>query len=167
MTQEHRLPPVPHNPDLPEGPPTLFLDIDGVLHSDDDAAWVDGGPPVGNIFRWNLRFVHAMEEFPDVQVVLHSTWRLLWNTDKELFSYLPESLNALIQGRTTGRAANGRWESIWDYCLTHNIKRFVILDDMKKSFPHDLEQLVWCKPDKGVSKESTMNLLKKKLREII
>lgn len=159
--------PVPFNDSLPEGPPTLFLDIDGVLHSDNDAFFdTDQVTPVGNIFRWNLRFVELMKEFPNVQVVLHSTWRLLWETDAKLLSFLPESLVELLQGRTTGKIYEGRWESVQRYIVTHNIKKYVVVDDMRNSFPYMMGELVWCKPDKGLSDEATFQLLRTKLEGI-
>lgn len=166
MHRQYKILPIPFRTDEPEGPPTLFLDLDGVLHPDNVAGFQKVGPPSGNTFCWNLRFVEMMKMFPTVQVVLHSTWRLLWDTDEELFSYLPASLNELLQGRTTGRVCNGRWESIYDYCYIHNIKKYVIVDDMRNAFPYELEELVWCKPDKGISDSATMYKLINHLKGI-
>jgi HAD domain in Swiss Army Knife RNA repair proteins len=145
--------------------PTLFLDIDGVLHSDSDAWFTDNNGVGGNVFRWLLRFLDLMEKFPNVQVVLHSSWRYCWKTDSELFQNVPESLVKLIVA-TTGREIIGRWESIQAYIKKHNIVKFVVLDDMRYEFPWDLEQLVWCKPTKGISDPDTFNKLATKLEEI-
>lgn len=146
--------------------PTLFLDIDGVLHPTNAPYLTKDGKVKGeHLFRWLPKLQEALAQFPDVQVVLHSTWRYCWDTDEEVRKNLPPELDAIIVA-TTGREVMGRYESILTYIQAHNIEKYVIVDDDGSAFPYGLKELVHCMPSQGLSRQNTYNKLIKKLGEI-
>lgn len=145
--------------------PTLFLDIDGVLHPA-DAPWLDNGKPAGkDLFRWLPKLLKALSFHPNTQIVLHSTWRYIWATDEELRSYLPKELSDLIVA-TTGREIKDRYASIVAYKEKHGITDYVILDDDGNAFPYRSLDVVYCKPSQGLSNQTTYGKLINKLRDI-
>ena len=69
----------------------LFLDIDGVLHPNGTVTLgPNGGISTNRAFRWLRYLDEVLQDFPDTELVLHSSWRLLWETDLELKANLPE-----------------------------------------------------------------------------
>ena len=54
----------------------LFLDFDGVLHP--DAVFLEKRRPVlradGNLFMWVPHLISAIEPYPEVQIVLSTSW---------------------------------------------------------------------------------------------
>lgn len=146
--------------------PTLFLDIDGPLHPTNAPYLTQNGGMAGEgLFRWLPKLQEALSQFPDVQVVLHSSWRYCWDTDEEVRKNLPPELNAIIVA-TTGREEIRRYESILAYIQAHNIEKYVIVDDDSNAFPYGLKELVNCMPSQGLSRQNTYNKLIKKLGEI-
>jgi hypothetical protein len=146
--------------------PTLFLDIDGVLHPQDAASLSAENKVYGErLFRWLPKLFEALEPHPEVQVVLHSTWRYIWETDEELRSQIPPELSAIIVA-TTGRDIMGRYDSIEDYCETNNITKFVIVDDDGGAFPYGLPNMVYCMSTQGLSRQNTFRTLQNKLKEM-
>jgi hypothetical protein len=146
--------------------PTLFLDIDGVLHPLSTANLDLNNKVYGErLFRWLPKLKEALEPHPEIQVVLHSTWRYIWETDEELRSQIPGELSAMIVA-TTGREIIDRHGSIVDYCEKNNITKFVIVDDDGNAFPYRLPNMVYCMSTQGLSRQSTFMTLQKKLKEI-
>lgn len=146
--------------------PTLFLDIDGVLHPLSTANLDNNNHVYGEkLFRWLPKLKEALEPHPEVQVVLHSTWRYIWETDEELRSQIPDELSAMIVA-TTGREIIDRHGSIVDYCEKHNITKFVIVDDDGNAFPYGLPNMVYCMSTQGLSRQNTFKVLQRKLKEI-
>jgi len=70
----------------------LFLDYDGVLHPDPclDAR---------RLFEHAPRLAQALAPYPEVGVVLSTSWRTM-KTDAELLGPLPEMLRQRVLGRT-------------------------------------------------------------------
>ena len=146
--------------------PTFFLDIDGVLHpTNAPYLTMDGAVRGEGLFRWLPKLQEALAKFPDVQVVLHSSWRFCWDTDEEVRSHLPPELNAMIVA-TTGREVMGRYESIQEYVKVHNIEKYVIVDDDGNAFPYGVKELVNCMSTQGLSRQNTYTKLITKLGEI-
>lgn len=96
----------------------LFLDFDGVLHSDQvflepcnpDEVSVDDRRFVTkhnrlvtgkNLFEHCDRLVAALEPFPNVQIVISSTWREHFDLDA-LKAFLPSALAERVVGVTPG-----------------------------------------------------------------
>lgn len=155
------------NPLITPETPILFLDIDGVLHPY-DAWWMEqkgyGEPTVvcgEGLFRWNKKLFDLLDEFPDVKVVLHSSWRYLPAT----YNAIPEELKSKLVD-TTCPAIYGRYHSIVEYVKRHGITKCVILDDAGDEFPYGLTELVPCMKTQGISRMNTYNKLRDKLAEI-
>jgi hypothetical protein len=79
----------------------LFLDYDGVLHP--DAAYYMKGQPVlqasGELFMWAPILVELLQPYPDLQIVLSTSWvRVLrFNRARD---YLPAELKKRVIGGT-------------------------------------------------------------------
>lgn len=146
--------------------PTLFLDIDGPLHPTNVPFLGQDNKPYGEkLFRWVPKLLEALAQFPNTQVILHSSWRYCWDTDEELRSYLPKELNDLIVA-TTGREVIDRYGSILAYAAKHSITKYVIVDDDSSAFPYGCKELVHCMPSQGLSRQTTYGKLLTKLGEI-
>ncbi len=144
----------------------LFLDIDGVLHPNGTVNLLADGSVSGpGAFRWIDRFENRMQEHPDVSVVVHSTWRLLWETDQELKTQFPAILAKRIIG-VTPRDVMGRFASIQAYCSSHKVQRYVILDDEPAAFPAGLPELVVGDAALGISESCTGAALSRALARL-
>ena len=133
----------------------LFLDIDGVLHPNCTVA-VEPSGSISAIgaFRWLRSLDEVLQDFPDVELVLHSSWRLVWETDIELKENLPESLASKIRG-VTPRTVMSRYASIEAYCTEHAVTQVCIIDDESAAFPAGLTGLVVCDQAQGISSPET------------
>jgi HAD domain in Swiss Army Knife RNA repair proteins len=144
----------------------LFLDIDGVLHPNGTVTLEpDGSISAVGAFRWLQSFDAVLQDFPDTEVVLHSSWHLLWETDIELKSNLPKSLAERIRG-TTPRTVLSRYASIEAYCAEHGVTQFCIIDDERATFPAGLSGLVVCDQVLGISSPQTQAELRAALAEL-
>jgi len=140
----------------------LFLDFDGVLHPEPCYR-------SDQLFCRLPIFESVMKGFPEVEIVISSTWR---ETDdiEQLRSYLPASLSRRIVGVTPVwrslsdaidlgymyprqieieawlRAANRAWEP------------WIALDDRPYWFRPFLKNLVVCKPNVGLDEDAALRL---------
>jgi hypothetical protein len=88
-------------------PAVLFIDIDGVLHpSGAIIVGVDGKVYGDKAFCWLEPLVNLLEEWLDLDVVVHSTWRFHWETDAELKARLPAALARRVVCATPKAAQN-------------------------------------------------------------
>ena len=126
----------------------IFLDFDGVLH-DVDAGSIEyeNGSMVITGTRL-FQHVGVLEQlilpFPDVQLVIHSSWRNHY-TLHELYARFPASLRNRIRGMT--QPGTLRYAGILDYAEEHGISDYLILDDAPGEFCYssDLpDELVIC-----------------------
>jgi hypothetical protein len=148
------------------GRKVLFLDIDGVLHPNGCVHLTsDGTLYKNNAFVYWPVLKEALEEFPDVDIVIHSTWRLLWESDDDLFRHLPVSLTAVVVG-VTPRSCSARFGSIQSYCAKHKILSYVILDDEQDAFPSGLSELVVVPNILGLKDVECLENLKAHLRAL-
>jgi hypothetical protein len=131
----------------------LFADFDGVMHPAGAVSWENGALSAVSPFRWWPELRDALRPLPyHVNLVVHSTWRLMWEKNEELFAVLPADM-ALRVVDTTPREVSGRQQSIEAYCKLHGITQFVVLDDEPQAFSEGWSPLVVCDPNKGVSDE--------------
>jgi hypothetical protein len=143
--------------------PFLFLDFDGVLHPDDAAYLDNDSKPEGLLlFRWAPVLMEILSKFPDVKVVISSSWRFMWEYE-ELLSFIPEDLRSRIVGITNPNL--NRYPAIADYVEKHEIKNYVILDDMPLEFPRVCKELIICKPTKGVNNPLVIKKLEERFGE--
>lgn len=142
----------------------LFLDIDGVLHPNGAVTLEpDGSISAVGAFRCLQSLDAVLLDFPDTEVVLHSSLRLLWEMDVELKANLPESLANGISG-TTPRTVMSRYASIEAYCTEHGVTKFCVIEDERAAFPDRLADLVVC-DQAGISSPQTQAELSTTLAE--
>lgn len=110
----------------------IFLDVDGVLNSNDTE----------DIFRGfiglNYSGIKLLKEIVDAtgaEIVLVSTWKLSWNKDgsrpNSLGAYLDERLaeEGLSIMDKTGGSMNDRGHGIIDWLSEHPTDSWIVLDD--------------------------------------
>jgi hypothetical protein len=134
----------------PSGRRVLFLDFDGVLHPGPPPLGPGGDQPtiVTKHFGWLPTLLRTLTPFPDVKVVVHSTWRLCYD-ESELWEILSE-----LGGRYLGATPAGeRYASILQWLEANpDVTSYRILDDEPDEFPQPLpEQLIVCDPTQGVT----------------
>lgn len=120
----------------------LFLDIDGVLNSDQSShfywrtmhgrkCFMNGFAELCPIACSNLNFL--LERCPELSVVISSTWRIfhdLPELEKGLSEKVPSIVGRII-GRTPRLIHSRRGEEIhhWLTANGHLDKKFVVIDD--------------------------------------
>lgn len=114
----------------------LFLDFDGVLHP---YPLRIGGP---YLFHQVPRLQEILKEFPEVGVVVHSSWRTVPQYEGD--DGIPEFLRIgdAYLGITNPDILS-RWESIADW-LRNDGRPHVILDDFGGSFPTEARPNLIC-----------------------
>ena len=143
---------------------TLFLDYDGVLHSDDvyrnksGIALKSGG----TLFEHAHILAVAIEPHPEVNIVLSTSWvrELGFERAKK---YLPPSLQSRVTGATyhssfelddglqTPWVLLNRYEQIARHVLKHNIKDWLAVDNDNEAWPSALNhRLVHTDDDLGL-----------------
>lgn len=135
----------------------LFLDIDGCVHSGEDADepteyWV-----------WLPLLVDLLEPHPDVVIVVHSSWRFERTLDE-----LRGLLGALGPRVIDATPRAPRWESIqrWLAESGRAVSSWRVLDDTPAQFPSPMPpQLIVCDPARGVSDPKVQAALRAWLAE--
>lgn len=138
----------------------LFLDIDGVLHG------------LGRPIFENLQRLEAvLREFPQVDVVISSSWRETypWDVITEFFD---EDIRHQIVGMTPVIPTKWppysrcvRFEEIQEFlALQIPVQPWFVLDDDPLLFPSDCPELILCDPAAGFD-EKTADLLRSRLNE--
>lgn len=121
----------------------LFIDFDGVLHPSEQA---DASRLTH--FCWLSVLVDALRSHSDVRIVVHSTWRYMYDDD-ELRMLLGPLGNQVV-----GSTGHGpRFESIRGWLYANKAcKSYRILDDDATDFPvPPPDELVLCNPSTGVA----------------
>lgn len=144
----------------------LFLDIDGVLHPDDVASFTqDRTAPTGvNLFRWAPILVELLNKYPEVKIVVSSTWRCLFPYTI-LMDLLPLGIKERVIDVTEPKLYD-RWDAIKEYIVRHKLNKYIIIDDDYKAFPYRCPELVRCYPNVGLSKKQTLDNLTQHLDRI-
>lgn len=134
----------------------LFLDFDNVLHTFGDI-WMRMGhscmefTPKATAFKWVPDLMEILRDFPDVHVVIHSTWRVSKDVDEIkliLFQFGHPDLADRILA-TTG-PFGGRYSSIQKFIEEFGIAEYVIVDDDRDELPDD-GTVVFVPPARGIS----------------
>ncbi len=147
---------------------TLFVDFDGVMHPLGTARWDGAAFSAPGAFVWwpaLEALLKRVETEVDLQVelVVHSTWRLMWETDHELRQLLPDSLARRMRS-CTPRDVMARQASIEAYCARQGIDRFAVLDDEPQAFSAQWPSLVACSATRGVADSAVLAQLESLLR---
>ncbi len=125
----------------------IFLDVDGVLNQ--LQPWYIDNTCIKNLGQL-CRKLHT------TKIVLTSSWRKGWNRDitkcTPQIMTLTKYLNAeglSIIGRT--RDLGDRLVEVLDYCESHNIKRYLILDDDRTEFSRNAKNLYITNSETGLT----------------
>lgn len=135
----------------------LFLDIDGVLNSEQSAIyWNRQGKDNGGLSRGNTYYCpiavsnlqSILEEIPDLKIVVSSTWRLgetVESMQELLFKSAGIEKHRVIGLTPALPGERGDEIQNWLDNSSPSVERFVIVDDnsdMGKLLPH-LQQTSW------------------------
>lgn len=160
----------------------LFLDFDGVLHP--DAAFLVKGRPTfkaeGELFMWAPLLIKTLSDFPEVQIVLSTSWarELSFNRARR---WLTTELRARVVGSTWHCAMSFKREAFrslatwWDEATRYQqIKRYAgragltdwvaIADQPEGWGVADLDKLVHTHSETGLSDPVALALLAARLK---
>ena len=138
----------------------LFLDFDGTTHP--------YGCKIFKEFSCLPRIERVLREFPHVQVVISSWWRVSDNLD-QLRSYFSLDIKDRVIGSTPVIETHSnvildpvpRHHEILQWIFENKYTGpWVALDDDWRGFPDDCKELIKCFPDVGVDAE-----IEEKLRQ--
>lgn len=143
---------------------TLFYDIDGCFHPHGTAKFSTDNKvhraPDDGLFVWAELMAPLLAEFPQLQLVCHSTWRNLY-TLEELKEQLPEVLASRTVATT--KPYMDRHKSITEFAENAGLTYYIMLDDDPWAFPIKITGLVLVPSETGVATPGAME----KLREAI
>lgn len=159
----------------------LFLDFDGVLHP--DAAFLVKGRPTlkttGKLFMWAPLLIDVLADFPDVEIVLSTSWARELSFSRARH-WLPDELRGRVIGATWHSAMSFKREGFrslatwWDEANRYQqIKRYagragltdwVAIDDQSEGWgADDLDKLVHTHCETGLSDSRVLALLAARL----
>lgn len=159
----------------------LFLDFDGVLHP--DAAFLVKGRPTlkseGELFMWAPLLVDVLADFPEVQIVLSTSWARELSFSRAR-RWLPDSLRARVIGSTWHSSmafqADGfrlaqtwwdtatRYQQIKRYADRAGLADWVAVDDQPEGWgADDRGKLVHTCGDTGLSDSGVLAVLAARL----
>jgi hypothetical protein len=163
---------------MPSTPKILYLDFDGVLHP--DAVYLVKGQPVLkrdglSLFEWAPLLESVLGEFPDVSIVLSTSW-----VRAKGFSYARDWLTPALAARVIGATWHSQMSNDFednqrfDFGTRHQqirldahrrgLKRWVAIDDDTRAWPEkDLPWLVVCDSDLGLAEPGKLDDLRAKL----
>lgn len=137
----------------------IFLDFDGVLHPAADKAAPGASAlflEVGH-FGWLPYLERVLAPHPDVQLVVHSSWRETFR-----LAELEDMLADVGEHRVDVTPPGERYESILSWLQKRPGACYLILDDDAREFPVPAPaELVLCSPAKGVSEEEVLLRLRR------
>jgi hypothetical protein len=125
----------------------LFLDFDGVLHPLDKIEVLH--PHLW--FCWAPLLVELLQPWPDVDIVVHSSWRTEFN-DTELRQLLGE-LAPRVVGSTSALPKAEGIAAILN-ATRPKVKAHVVLDDDASLAAHPGLNVILCDPRQGISSEA-------------
>lgn len=160
----------------------LFLDYDGVLHPQD--VYLERGRPVlrrtGELFMWAPILVDIVSPYPDLSIVLSTSWvrQLRFDRTKR---YLPEELRARVIGATWHSAMGrhpeaahrieswfvkaSRFEQIAHYVARSNSADWLAIDDDDYGWREsERHRLIRTDPNGGLSEHAAQQDLQIKLK---
>jgi hypothetical protein len=130
----------------------LFLDFDGVVHPQ------DGTNHPGGWFRWLPLLANLLAPWPDVKIVVHSSWRYEY-TDAEL-----RELLGPLSARFAGSAPRGPREQAIESVLQANkslVTAHLVLDDDAREFTAGRVNLVVCDALRGLTQRRTQDYVQR------
>lgn len=162
----------------PTSNPLLYLDFDGVLHSDEvfmdfkRRIYIKGS---GKLFEHCDKLIETLESHPDVKIVLSTTWVRVKGYGRAL-KRLPQPLQERVIGATWHSYFKGdtemtnwwenstRFQQIQRDVRLRKASQWLALDDDTEGWPESMEShLVACESEYGLSKPEVQNNLVLKL----
>lgn len=156
----------------------LFLDFDGVLHP--DAVYLTSRGielrAEGELFMWAPLLVEVLANYPDLQIVLSTSWARNLGFHRAR-SVLPAELQSRVIGATWHSAMSRGWPDFipWDVQTRHEqiqayLSRltapasWIAIDDDDRGWADaDRERLILTDPDHGLSDPAVAAELNHKL----
>ena len=140
----------------------LFLDFDGVLHP--------VGCPHDEHFCQRPRFESVMRQFPEVRIVISSSWRRIYKSDW-LRSRFSRDIAERIIGTTqlwVPDEPQNRYQEILAFVAKNRLQdtSWLALDDAVEDFPADFPNLIPCDGWLGLTEE-TVVLLESRLAGLV
>jgi len=166
----------------------LFLDYDGVLHP--DAAYLVRGKPVlraeGELFMWASILEDALAPYPQIQIVLSTSWVRVLKNFARTKAYLPPLLRARVIGATwhsamaRGYEGTHRVDSSWFTEMSRygqiarhlsragpRAESWLAIDDDSEGWPAALrDHLIETNGASGLSSESVQIMLRERLKKM-
>lgn len=153
----------------------LYLDYDGVLHH--DAVYrtpklgihIDARVAPGrSLFEWTEFLIHAISPYPDVSIVLSTSWVRVLGFSRAL-SYLPPELSSRVIGATYHRRAHkadslreggvlvpSRGVEVLRDVKRRQPQQWVAVDDSPEGWPEEhLDRVVLCDSTTGLGNAAT------------
>lgn len=120
----------------------IYLDFDGVLHPIPTKA----GP-----FEFIHLFEGVLREFPHVEVVISSSWRIDFDLET-LQGFFAEDVSLQVVGITPNLALRRRVHEIRAHLKESNYRGpFIVLDDAAGEFPKNYPPLILCETSVGLT----------------
>lgn len=149
--------------------PVLFLDFDGVLHPVGEEALDENFRLLPNpkLFQWRPILEQLLEPWPEVQIIVSSDWRRLFDDDN-----LVRLLGPRLGGRFIGVVEvidSSRANELHLEVVRRGIVQWVALDDhptvvaVGKAEP----RFIVCDPSTGLSDLDVQERLKRQLARFI
>lgn len=156
----------------------LFLDFDGVLHP--SAVYRSREQGIHLRVEGHALFEHAqsladlLADFPEVRIVLSTSWVSSLGRFDDTLAYLPIALQSRVAGATWHSrkppyqwAAMTRYEQIMEYVYRHQVRHWVAVDDDDIGWADKhREGLVHTDPDRGLGIDATQASLREKLQAL-
>ena len=166
----------------------LFLDYDGVLNP--DAVYLERRRPVlhapGELFQWSPPLIEALEPFPEVQIVLSTSW-VRYRGYSRAKHVLPLELSRRVVGATYHSGMSRRpqdeggfqlpvcwwdrvtrYQQIVAYVQRAGVKDWLAIDDHPEGWaPEHIDQLILTTSERGIADPAALDLLKLRLTSIV
>ncbi|AOJ81815.1 hypothetical protein WS62_29500 [Burkholderia sp. ABCPW 14] len=157
--------------------PTIFLNIDGVLHPFGALLLNDGTVRMRDgrhtLFQWAEPLVQIVGEY-NAELVLRTSWTSQLPLYRVL-SLMPSTLAHAVAGvtqpiaisRTDRTQCRSRYSVIREYVEWHALTKWVAIDDVDDGWPEsEQEKLVLCEDGTGLSRLLTELELREKLQQL-
>lgn len=154
----------------------LFLDFDGVLHPNEVYVYHGRGivletGPEHCLFEYAELLVTLLEPFPEVHIVLSTSWCSSLKRFDVVKGHLPEVLQQRVTGATWHSAKEHyrwlsltRYEQIQEYVSRHQVDNWLAIDDDGDTWPDKQRHtLVHTDAWLGLGKPETQQELQDKL----
>ncbi|MFM0031771.1 HAD domain-containing protein [Paraburkholderia madseniana] len=154
----------------------LYLDYDGVLHPEGVYNWPGKGPYIANppghrLFEHAALLERVLLPYPDVRIVLSTSWVRVYRGVVKPARWLPQSLRSRVIGATFHTKMDkgsfddsSRGMQIWSDVLRRRPDKWIAVDDDDLGWPPWCrENLVLTHEILGISKSEVLAELETKL----